>query len=97
MRTFSELSEKEQATLVRARLKIYSHRVYRYIDDNDDDYIDDENDDEDGIGAVDCRWVIWYDCLFYIFINSFIDLLIDNHQLIIITGLLSLPSSLLLL
>ena len=55
MRTFSELSEKEQATLVRARLKIYSHRVYRYIDDNDDDYIDDENDDEDGIGAVDCR------------------------------------------
>ena len=53
MRTFSELSEKEQATLVRARLKIYSHRVYRYDDDDDDD--DDENDDDDDIGAVDCR------------------------------------------
>ena len=30
VRTFSELSEKEQANLVRARLKTYSHRVYRY-------------------------------------------------------------------
>jgi hypothetical protein len=49
--TFSELSEKEQATLVRARLKIYSHRVYRYVDDNDDDC----DDDGDDIGAVDCR------------------------------------------
>jgi len=44
VRTFSELSEKEQATLVRARLKTYSHRVYRYVDDND---VDDNNDDND--------------------------------------------------
>jgi DNA polymerase epsilon subunit 1 len=28
-RTFSELSEKEQAALIRARLKVYASRVYR--------------------------------------------------------------------
>ena len=48
VRTFSELSEKEQATLVRARLKTYSHRVYRYFDDNDvDDNDVDDNDVDD--------------------------------------------------
>jgi hypothetical protein len=51
VRTFSELSEKEQATLVKARLKIYSHRVYRYVDDDDDEC----DDDGDDIGDVDCR------------------------------------------